>query len=88
MNFFFISTIRFTADSPPQLLLEIVVQNYAMEHFTHRYRSRQPIACMWSPDTLLHLHSYVRLAKTAEVYFQSKYQHAVKGIISCNYAGK
>jgi hypothetical protein len=73
---------------PLKLLLEIMVQNYAMEHFTHRYRFRLPIACMWSPGTLLHLHSYARLAKTAKVYFQSKYQHAVKGIISRNYAGK
>ena len=42
---------------------------------------------MWSATvTLLHLHSHVCLAKTAEEYFQSKSQHAVQGITSRNFS--
>ena len=35
--------------------------------------------------TLLHSHSHVCLAKTAEEYFQSKCQHALRGVISRNF---
>jgi len=45
----------------------------------------QLLVCGRQTVTQLPSHSHARLAKTAEVHFQSKYQHAVKGITSRNF---
>ena len=46
----------------------------------------QLLVCGRQTVTQLPSHSHARLAKTAEVHFQSKYHHSVKGIINRNFS--